>query len=107
MTYSGFNNMTLIRKNPLSHQKINGTCDFEIVPDDNLKIEIPINKLTSATYNKDNKVNKLVTVFALDPAIKTNCKCWYRDRANASYKTLYTLTCNLLTIIIIPRNSYT
>jgi chitinase len=63
MTYSGFDNMTYTRKYSKSHQKINGTCDFEIIPADNIKIEIPINKI-SATYNKDNKVNKLVMVFA-------------------------------------------
>jgi len=54
--------MTYTRKYSKSHQKINGTCDFETTPADRLKIEIPINKI-SATYNKDNKVNKLVTVF--------------------------------------------
>ena len=39
---------------------------MEQVTTDKLKIEIPINKknLISATYNKVNKVNKLVTVFA-------------------------------------------
>jgi len=63
MTYSGFDNLIFTKKNPSPHQKINGTCDFETIPDDNLKIEIPINN-NSATYNKDNKVNKLVTVFA-------------------------------------------
>jgi len=34
------------------------------VPFDNLKIEIPINK-KGATHNMVNKVNKLVTVFAV------------------------------------------
>jgi len=56
--------MTFIRENPSPYQKINGTCYFGTTPVDKLKIEIPINKITSATYNKDNKVNKLVTVFA-------------------------------------------
>jgi hypothetical protein len=57
--------MTITGKNTFSHQKINWTCDFETIPADNLKFEIPINKIKiSATYNKDNKVNKLVTVFA-------------------------------------------
>jgi len=69
MTFSGFGNMTFTGKNPLSHQKINRTCYFEITPTDKLKIEIPINKI-SATYNKVNKVNKLVTVFAVGP-----CSC--------------------------------
>lgn len=66
MTFSGFDNMTFKGKNPFLHQKINRTCTFETVPTDKLKIEIPINKknLISATYNKVNKVNKLVTVFA-------------------------------------------
>jgi len=64
MTFSGFDNMTFSGKNPLSHQKINGTCTLKTTPADKLKIEIPINKINSATYNKDNKVNKLVTVFA-------------------------------------------
>ena len=63
MILSGFDNMTIREKNPLSYQKINGTSVFETITGDNLKIEIPIIKI-SATYNKDNKVNKLVTVFA-------------------------------------------
>jgi len=54
--------MTYTRKYSKSHQKINGTCDFEIIPADRLKIEIPINKI-SATYNTDGIINKLVTVF--------------------------------------------
>jgi chitinase len=66
MTFSAFDNMTSTGKNLFPQQKINGTCDFETIPADNLKIEIPINKI-SATYNKDNKVNKLVTVFAVSP----------------------------------------
>jgi chitinase len=65
MTYSGFDNITITGENTVSHQKINRTCDFETIPADKLKIEIPINKINSATYNKDNKVNKLVTVFAV------------------------------------------
>ena len=69
MTFSGFNNMNSTGKNLLSHQKINGTCYFETVPADKIKIEIPINKI-SATYNKDNKVNKLVTVFAVTSCTK-------------------------------------
>jgi len=65
MTFSGFDNMTFIGKNLSPHQKINGTCGFGTTPSDKLKIEIPINIiLTNATYNTDNKVNKLVTVFA-------------------------------------------
>jgi len=64
MTFSGFDNMTATGKNPLPRQKLNGTCTPKTISGDNLKIEIPINKI-SATYNKDNKVNKLVTVFAV------------------------------------------
>lgn len=56
--FSGFDNMTYTRKYSKSHQKIDGTCDFEIIPADNFKIEIPINKI-SATYNKDGMVNCL------------------------------------------------
>ena len=63
MIFSGFDNMTSTRKSTTSHQKINGTYTPNITFADNLKIEIPINKI-SATYNKDNTVNKLVTVFA-------------------------------------------
>jgi hypothetical protein len=62
MTLSGSDNMTFTGKNLFPYQKINGTCGFETTPVDKLKIEIPIK--ISATYNKDNKVNKLVTVFA-------------------------------------------
>ena len=54
--------MTFKRKIPISKQKINGICALKTISADNLKIEIPIK--ISATYNKDNKVNKLVTVFA-------------------------------------------
>jgi hypothetical protein len=68
MTYSGFDNMTFTGKNPFSNQKLNTFCDIETIPVDKLKIEIPINKINSATYNKDNKGNKLVTVFA-------SCSC--------------------------------
>ena len=64
MTFSDFDDMTITRKFTESNQKINRTCGFETVPADKVKIEIPINKINSATYNKDNKVNKLVTVFA-------------------------------------------
>jgi hypothetical protein len=63
MTNSGFDNITFKGKNPLPHQKINDTFVLKTISVDNLKIEIPINKI-SATYNKVNKVNKLVTVFA-------------------------------------------
>ncbi|MCJ7448575.1 MAG: hypothetical protein MUO72_12875 [Bacteroidales bacterium] len=65
MTFSGFDDMTITRKIPRSHQKINRICAPMTIPADRLKIEIPINKITSATYNKDNKTNKLVTFFAL------------------------------------------
>jgi hypothetical protein len=66
MTYSGFDDMTITRKFTKFHQKINGICARTTITADNLKIEIPINKIKiSATYNKDNKVNKLVTVFAI------------------------------------------
>jgi len=65
MTFSGFDNMTFTGGNPFSNQKINWTSTPMTIPADNLKIEIPINKRISATYNKDNKVNKLVTVFAV------------------------------------------
>ena len=66
MTFSDLDNMTFKEKRTLSHQKENRISDIETTSEDNRKIEIPINKknLTSATYNKDNKVNKLVTVFA-------------------------------------------
>ena len=61
--------MTFLTKILFPHQKNNGTCGFGTTPADKLKIEIPINSKipnieTGATYNTDNKVNKLVTVFA-------------------------------------------
>lgn len=59
-----FKNMTVTEKNPFPDQKINRICYFETTPADKFKIEILINRLRSATYNTDNKVNKLVTVFA-------------------------------------------
>jgi len=69
MTFPSFDNMTFIGKNLLPYQKINRTCGFGTDPADRLKIEIPNNieipdNETGATYNTDNKVNKLVTVFA-------------------------------------------
>ena len=69
MTVTGFDNMTFIGKKLLPYQKINRTCGFGTASADKLKIEIPINSKipnieTGATYNTDNKVNKLVTVFA-------------------------------------------
>lgn len=106
MAFPGFDDMTITRKLTRSHQKINGIFVPKTITADRLKIEIPINKI-SATYNKDNKVNKLVTVFAFAPAIKTDYKCRYRDRASASYKTLYTLTCKLFASKFVPRHSYT
>lgn len=63
MTLTGFDNMTFYGKKPLPYQKLNWTCGFGTTPADRLKIEIPNNKI-SATSNTDNKVNKLVTVFA-------------------------------------------
>jgi len=72
MTFSGFDNMTFIEQRVLSHQKINGTCGFETTPADGLKIEIPINKINSATYNTDGIINKLVMVFAFAPAPLTD-----------------------------------
>jgi len=63
MTFTDFDNITFKEKVTLSHQKTNRTSALEKALADKLKIEIPINKI-SATYNKDNKVNKLVTVFA-------------------------------------------
>jgi hypothetical protein len=68
MVFIGSDNMTKTIKYPCLYQKINGICAFKTIPADNLKIEIPINIiLTGATYNKVNKVNKLVTVFAVSP----------------------------------------
>ncbi|HUT64495.1 MAG TPA: hypothetical protein VMZ04_11125, partial [Anaerolineae bacterium] len=64
--------MTFIEKNLLPHQKINGTCGFETTPADRLNIEIPINKINSATYNTDGIINKLVMVFAFPPAPLTD-----------------------------------
>jgi hypothetical protein len=70
MAFSGFDDMTNTRKFTRSHQKFNGICAPMTITADRLKIEIPINieipnNETGATYNKDNKVNKLVTVFAV------------------------------------------
>ena len=72
MTFSAFDNMTFIEKNLLFHQKINVSCGFETPPADKLNIEIPINKINSATYNTDGIINKLVMVFAFAPAPMTN-----------------------------------
>ena len=71
MAYTGFDNMTMTAKNHFSYHKINGISTSETMTADNFKIEIPINNiLTGATYNKDNKVNKLVTVFAFTSCTK-------------------------------------
>jgi len=65
MTSSGLDSMTFVEKNLLPHQKINRTYSFGTAPSDKLKIEIPINKINSATYNTDGIINKLVMVFAV------------------------------------------
>ncbi len=70
MTVTGFDNMNFYGKNPLPYQKINRTCGFGTTPADRLKIEIPINKINSATYNTDNKINRFVTVFAFTSCSK-------------------------------------
>jgi len=64
MAFPDFNDMIITRKFTRSNQKLDGICAPMTITVDRLKIEIPINKI-SATYNKDNKVNKLVTVFAV------------------------------------------
>jgi hypothetical protein len=40
------------------------------------------------------------------PALKSGPTTLYRDRSIASYKTLYTLTCDLLATNLVPRHSY-
>ena len=55
--------------------------------------------------NTDNKGKLFVTVFAFAPAPMTDLQCRYRDPASASYKTLYSLTSNLLSINFVPRHS--
>lgn len=75
MTFSGFDDMTISRIFPLSHQKLNGICAPMTITADRLKIEIPINKKTGLDINlKIDKImrnvqqacisNLLVTVFA-------------------------------------------
>ena len=39
------------------------------------------------------------------PTPMTDFECRYRDRASGLYKTLCTLTCNLLAINLVPRHS--
>jgi hypothetical protein len=69
MVFSDFDKMTADLKNLFCHQKKGDFSALMTVPIDVIKIEIPINK-TSATHNKDNKVNKLVTVFAVSSCTK-------------------------------------
>src|SRR4030042_6215691 len=54
-----------------------------------------------------------VTLFAFLPAgrqvllhLRQICNSLYRDRASARNKTLYTLTCYLLSINLVQRHSY-
>lgn len=63
MNVTGSNNISFKGGNPFLHKKIYRNYSFATLLDDRLKIENPKNKI-SATYNKVNKVNKLVTVFA-------------------------------------------
>jgi hypothetical protein len=106
MAYIGFDKMTITRKNLFSYQKITGILTSETMTADNLKIEIPINKIKSAPYNKVNKVNKLVTVFAFAPAIKTNYNCRYRDRARTRLNHCSTVINTQPPIKPVPRNTY-
>jgi hypothetical protein len=64
MAFFGLNKYLSQEKIPVTFIKKKVILTFERVTADNLKIEIPISKITRATHNKDNRVNKLVTVFA-------------------------------------------
>jgi hypothetical protein len=60
-----------------------------------------------AKHNTDNKGHLYCHIFCnllLHP--RQICNSLYRDRASASYKTLYTLTCYLLASSFVPRHSY-
>jgi hypothetical protein len=107
MTFSGFDNITSTGKSLFPQQKINRICAFETVPVDNLKSEIPINNNKSATSNKDNKVNKLVTVFALCPCTWTDLNCFIPRSHSDSQFNFVTGDSFLARKIIVPRNSYT
>ena len=59
----------------------------------------------NATHNTDNKVNKLVMVFAYVLASKTDFEYSYRDRSSARLKQLCTGINSQPLICIVPRYS--
>ena len=106
MVFSDFDKMTADLKNLFRHQKIGAFSAPMTVPIDDLKIEIPTNK-TGATHNRVNKVNKLVTVFALCPCTRTDLKCFIPRSRSDSHLNFVTGDSFLARKIIVSRNSYT
>jgi len=106
MVFSDFDKMTANLKNRFRHQKTGDFSALMTVPIDALKIEIPINE-TGATHNRVNKVNKLVTVFALCPCTLTDIKCFIPRSRSDSHFNFVTGDSFLAPKIIVPRNSYT
>jgi hypothetical protein len=106
MMFSDFDKMTANLKNQFRHQKKGDFSALMTVPIDALKIENPIYE-TGATHNRVNKVNKLVTVFALCPCTLTDLNCFIPRSRKCSQFNSVTGDSFLALKIIVPRNSYT
>jgi len=106
MVLSDFDKMIANLKNRFRHQKIGEFSALMTVPIDDLKIEIPTNK-TGATHNRVNKVNKLVTVFALCPCTLTDIKCFIPRSLNGLLHSFVSGDNYMARTSFVPRNSYT
>jgi len=104
--FSDFDKMTADLNNLSLHQKTGEFSAPITLPADTLKIEIPTNR-TGATNNKVNKVNKLVTVFALCPCTWIDLQCFIPRSRSDSQFNFVTGDSFLASKIIVPRNSYT
>ncbi len=104
--FSAFDKMTADLKKLILHEKTEEFSATITVPADPLKIEIPTNR-TGATHNKDNRVNKLVTVFALCPCTWIDLACFTPRPRTDSQFNFVNRESFLAREIIVPRNSYT
>jgi hypothetical protein len=106
MVFSDFEKMTADIKNLFRHQKTGEFSATMTVPIDALKIENPTNK-TGATHNRVNKVNKLVTVFALCPCTRTDINCLIPRSRSGLLHSFVSGDNHMALTSFVTRNSYT
>ncbi len=104
--FSAFDKMTADLKKLILHEKTEEFSASMTIPADTIKIEIPTNR-TGATHNKVNRVNKLVTVFALCPCTWIDLASFIPRSRSDSQFNFVTGDIFLARKIIVPRNSYT